>query len=80
MLFLAVLLFAIIPPATSQFFSPTQSRELWRVGETKKIQYNTKFTQYTIALWQQALAGGSANLGPVIFRTLVNTLYGISRH
>ncbi|KAJ0162401.1 hypothetical protein CTA2_4629 [Colletotrichum tanaceti] len=63
-----VLLFAIIPLAASQFFSPTQRRELWRIGETKNIRYNTKFTRYTIALWQQALAGGAANLGPVIFR------------
>ncbi|WQF85034.1 hypothetical protein CDEST_10048 [Colletotrichum destructivum] len=68
MLFLEVLLFAIIPLASSQFFSPTQSRELWRIGETKNIWYNTKFTRYTIALWQQVLAGGAANLGPVIFR------------
>ncbi|KZL86181.1 ser-thr- gpi-anchored family protein [Colletotrichum incanum] len=69
MLLLAVLFFSIIPWASSQFFTPTQSRESWRIGETKKISYNTKFTKYTIALWQQALAGGAANLGPVIFQT-----------
>ncbi|KAL0943086.1 uncharacterized protein CTRU02_200971 [Colletotrichum truncatum] len=63
---LAVLLLAIVPSVTSQFFSPTQRREVWRIGETRKIGYNTKFTNYSIALWQQALAGGSANIGPVV--------------
>ncbi|KAK1992730.1 hypothetical protein LX36DRAFT_715140 [Colletotrichum falcatum] len=69
MLLPAVLLFSIVPLVSSQFFNPTQSRESWRIGETKKISYNTKFTKYTIALWQQALAGGAASLGPVIFQT-----------
>ncbi|KAK2741690.1 hypothetical protein CKAH01_07031 [Colletotrichum kahawae] len=69
MLFLAVLLFTTVPLVSSQFLNPSQRRELWRIGETRKIQYNTKLENYTIALWQQAIAGGSATLGPIIVET-----------
>ncbi|KAL2022502.1 hypothetical protein VTK56DRAFT_5109 [Thermocarpiscus australiensis] len=58
-----------IPFASSQFFNPLTRREVWKLGEERKVQYHTKFSNYTIAIWQQALAGGSADLGPVIFRT-----------
>jgi hypothetical protein len=60
--------FWIIPFASAQFFTPVSKRQLWRVGEVQKITYNTKLTNYTIALWQQALAGGAATLGPTLFR------------
>lgn len=66
MLFLALLLFTTVPLVSSQFLNPSQSRELWRIGQTRKVQYNTKLEEYTIALWQQAIAGGSATLGPII--------------
>ncbi|KAI8245862.1 hypothetical protein K4K56_003700 [Colletotrichum sp. SAR 10_98] len=69
MLFLAVLLFTTVPLVSSQFLNPSQSRELWRTGQTRKVQYNTKLEKYTIALWQQAIAGGSATLGPIIVET-----------
>ncbi|KAF5501204.1 hypothetical protein CGCS363_v006386 [Colletotrichum siamense] len=69
MLFLAVLLFTTVPLVSSQFLNPSQSRELWRIGQTRKVQYNTKLEKYTIALWQQAIAGGSATLGPIIVET-----------
>lgn len=42
---------------------------IWTLGETKTIQFTTTYSNYTIALWQQTLAGGSAALGPIIFRT-----------
>jgi hypothetical protein len=36
--------------------------------EVQKIRYHTKLVNYTIALWQDAMAGGSATLGPAIVR------------
>ncbi|KAH8881202.1 hypothetical protein GQ53DRAFT_832550 [Thozetella sp. PMI_491] len=40
------------------------------VGSILSIQWATSsMTNYTIALWQQSLAGGSANLGPIVFQT-----------
>ncbi|AEO68753.1 uncharacterized protein THITE_2118364 [Thermothielavioides terrestris NRRL 8126] len=59
-------LFSSIPPVLAQFFLPLAAREAWRIGETHTIQYNAKLTNYTIALWQQELTGGSANLGPTL--------------
>ena len=54
--------------ASSQFFNPTAARQQFRVGEVQTIRYHTKLVNYTIAIWQQAVAGGSANLGPAIVR------------
>ncbi|KAF9872990.1 hypothetical protein CkaCkLH20_09500 [Colletotrichum karsti] len=65
----AVLLFTVIPLVSPQFLNPSQRREVWRIGETKKVTYNTKLKNYTIALWQQAIAGGSAELGPILVDT-----------
>ncbi len=60
--------FALSPLVSSQFLDPTTKRQQFRVGEPKTIRYNTKLTNYTIAIWQQAVAGGSATLGPVVVR------------
>ncbi|KAG8164281.1 hypothetical protein KVR01_006199 [Diaporthe batatas] len=48
-----------------------QSNVLWYVGETKEVVYDISdvvdgLETYTIALWQQSMAGGGANLGPVV--------------
>jgi hypothetical protein len=59
---------ALLPLVSSQFLTPLTERQLFRVGEVQKIQYRTKLTEYTIALWQQALAGGGATPGPVVVR------------
>ncbi|KXH65319.1 hypothetical protein CNYM01_00896 [Colletotrichum nymphaeae SA-01] len=67
-MFLTVILpFFLFPCLYAQFFSPVQKRETWRIGETKKISYNTKFKNYTIALWQQSLVGDSATVGDILF-------------
>ncbi|KAF6821447.1 hypothetical protein CPLU01_12477 [Colletotrichum plurivorum] len=55
--------------ASAQIFNPGQRREVWRVGETKTVRYNTKQKNYTIALWQQAMQGNFAERGPIIFET-----------
>ncbi|KAK1633516.1 hypothetical protein BDP81DRAFT_396900 [Colletotrichum phormii] len=67
MLFAALLSLSLFPCLYAQFFSPVQNRETWRIGETKNISYNTKFKNYTIALWQQSLIGDSADVGDIIF-------------
>ncbi|KAF6805489.1 hypothetical protein CSOJ01_09488 [Colletotrichum sojae] len=68
-----LLLLAILSPcltlASAQIFNPGQRREVWRVGETKTMRYNTKQKKYTIALWQQAMQGNFAERGPIIFET-----------
>jgi hypothetical protein len=61
-------LFVLVPLVASQFLNPPQARQQFRVGEVQKIRYRTKLVNYTIALWQQAMAGGSADLGPVVVR------------
>ncbi|KXH34421.1 hypothetical protein CSIM01_00332 [Colletotrichum simmondsii] len=67
MFFAVILLFSLFPCLYAQFFSPVQKRETWRIGETKNITYNTKFKNYTIALWQQSLVGDSASVGDILF-------------
>ncbi len=61
-------LVALSPLVSSQFFNPTTARQQFRVGEVQTIGYHTKLVNYTIAIWQQAMAGGSATLGPVVVR------------
>ena len=39
---------------------------VWILGETQTIQWTTVFSNYSITLWQQSLAGGSATAGPAI--------------
>jgi hypothetical protein len=39
---------------------------VWILGETQTIQWTTIFSNYSITLWQQNLAGGSATAGPSI--------------
>lgn len=44
--------------------------DVWYVGQTKEVAYDitdvSGLDKYTIALWQQALGGGGATLGPVV--------------
>lgn len=56
------------PPNTDADDPGYANDPVWTVGETKTIQFTTTYSNYTIALWQQQLAGGSATLGPIIFR------------
>ncbi|KAL2129001.1 hypothetical protein VTI74DRAFT_8370 [Chaetomium olivicolor] len=63
------LILCTVSSASAQFFQPLTKREVWRIGEVHTIHYNTKLTNYTIALWQQAMAGGSATIGPILVRT-----------
>ena len=60
--------FAFTIPITScQWFQPSTKRELWHVGDVHNIPYHTDLTSYTITLWQQAITGGFATPGPVIY-------------
>lgn len=42
----------------------------WYVGQTKEVIYDitdvSGLDEYTVALWQQDISGGSATLGPVV--------------
>ena len=51
----------------ADFFNPPQAT-VWTIGDTQTISYNHNFPNYTIALWQQTLGGGSATIGPIVFR------------
>lgn len=54
---------------SAQFFQPSKTGEVWRVGDVITIQYQTTIPNYTIALWQEALPRrGKAALGPVLVR------------
>lgn len=53
--------------------------EVWTIGETQTIKWTTTYSNYTIALWQQTVAGGSATLGSVIYRTCIGPL-SIAQH
>ncbi|KAK3294030.1 uncharacterized protein B0H64DRAFT_433284 [Chaetomium fimeti] len=67
---LACVVFVLtIPIASCQWFQPPTKRELWHVGDVHNIQYHTDLTWYTITLWQQAISGGWATPGPVIYQT-----------
>ncbi|KAL2172900.1 hypothetical protein VTG60DRAFT_78 [Thermothelomyces hinnuleus] len=59
---------ALVPLVACQFYTPLPSREVYHVGEIKTIKYHTELTNYTIVLWQQSMAGGSADPGPIVFR------------
>ncbi|KAK3337214.1 hypothetical protein B0T19DRAFT_472153 [Cercophora scortea] len=43
-----------------------------KIGETRRIEFTIDYSTYTIAIWQQSRAGGSAELGPVIFQIGAN--------
>lgn len=69
MLALVMLSLAGLAAAVNEFLYPGPGpTQIWRLGEVHKIRYRTNLQAYTIAIWQQSLAGGSANLGPIIFR------------
>ncbi|KAI1767825.1 hypothetical protein GGR53DRAFT_71039 [Hypoxylon sp. FL1150] len=55
--------------ASAQFSNPPPNRVAWKVGEVQNIKFNTTFTTFSVALWQQAPGGGSATLGPIVFET-----------
>lgn len=60
---------AILSLVTALFTNPDPIiRSTFHVGESQTIRYNTTFTKYTIALWQQAPQGGAAKLGPILYR------------
>ncbi|KAL2173391.1 uncharacterized protein P884DRAFT_303464 [Thermothelomyces heterothallicus CBS 202.75] len=60
---------ALAPLVACQFYTPLPSREVYHVGEIKTIKYHTELINYTIVLWQQSMAGGSADPGPIVFQT-----------
>ncbi|KAK6062960.1 hypothetical protein SCUP515_12858 [Seiridium cupressi] len=78
-LFLAELVRSDQPSvAAGRFINPANAPDtpatygknaLWTVGEVQTIKFTTTYSNYTIALWQQSIEGGSALLGPVIFQT-----------
>ncbi|KAK4443206.1 hypothetical protein QBC34DRAFT_212855 [Podospora aff. communis PSN243] len=49
-----------------QFFSPSNPRQAWRIGETQNITFDTRFQSYNIAIWQQYRDGKGAELGPIL--------------
>ncbi|KAK5988725.1 hypothetical protein PT974_10214 [Cladobotryum mycophilum] len=60
----------ILPFVTGRFTNPPEIiRGTFRLGDRQTIKYDTTFTNYTIALWQQAPEGGAAKLGPILFET-----------
>ncbi|KAM0811778.1 hypothetical protein AB5N19_12134 [Seiridium cardinale] len=78
-LFLVELVYSDQPSvAAGRFINPANAPDtpatygenaLWTVGEVQTIKFTTTYSNYTIALWQQSIEGGSALLGPVIFQT-----------
>ncbi|KAK1573665.1 uncharacterized protein LY79DRAFT_673477 [Colletotrichum navitas] len=73
---LTLLLFALVAsvlgqtlnPVLGQFIYPDLNGDTWRIGDKKKIVFNTTLRHYTIGLWQQAPP--SAVLGDIAFRIL----------
>ena len=54
--------------APGQFFQPGAG-EVWRVGDIMTIEYQTTLTNYTVALWQEALPkADAARKGPILYR------------
>ncbi|KAI1774903.1 hypothetical protein F4818DRAFT_55245 [Hypoxylon cercidicola] len=64
--FLAIMVMSMV---SAQFSNPPPNRVTWKIGEVHSIRFKTKFTTFSIALWQQAPGGGSATLGPIVFET-----------
>lgn len=63
------LLAAVLPGIVARFTNPPEIiRGTFHIGDHQTIKYDTKFTKYTIALWQEAVGGGAAKLGPIVFR------------
>lgn len=62
----------LLPLASADFSYPPQGA-VFHIGEKETIKWQTTLANYTVALWQQALAGGSATLGPIVLRTLVRS-------
>ncbi|KAK3935645.1 hypothetical protein QBC46DRAFT_396968 [Diplogelasinospora grovesii] len=61
--------------ALGVFFNPPPTGEtVFVVGDTQLIQWTTTYSNYTVALWQQSAAGGSATMGPILYQTLGNTI------
>ncbi|KAK2058728.1 hypothetical protein LY76DRAFT_654458 [Colletotrichum caudatum] len=65
----------ILNPALGQFIDPSKEGETWKVGEKKKIVFNTTLRHYTVGLWQQA--SPSAVLGGIAFRMVDAEAWGI---
>lgn len=60
---------AVLPLVAALFTNPDPIiRSTFHIGDRQTIRYNTTFTKYTIALWQQAPQGGAAKLGPILYR------------
>jgi hypothetical protein len=55
-----------IIPQTGEAEGNFTNNILWRIGDTQKIQWTSICQNFTIALWQQDLAGGGRE-GPTIF-------------
>ncbi|KAK2041432.1 hypothetical protein LZ31DRAFT_586499 [Colletotrichum somersetense] len=64
----------ILNPALGQFIHPSQEGETWKVGEKKKIVFNTTLRHFTVGLWQQA--SPSAVLGGIVFRMVDAKAWG----
>ncbi|KAI1405317.1 hypothetical protein F4819DRAFT_482834 [Hypoxylon fuscum] len=64
-----VLVITVASLVSAQFSNPPRNRATWKVGEVQSIRFKTDFTTFSIAIWQQALEGGSATLGPIVFET-----------
>lgn len=51
-----------------------ESNVVWYVGQSNEIAYDISgidgLEGYTIALWQQSMAGASASQGPVVYSKL----------
>ena len=55
-------------PVLAKFYEPSTQREVWKVGEVHKIPYDTKITNYSIAIWQILEGGDKGRQGPVLVR------------
>jgi hypothetical protein len=66
---LLLLILTATPRVSAKFYEPSSTeREVWKVGEVHKIPYDTKITNYSIAIWQILDGGDKGRMGPVLVR------------
>jgi hypothetical protein len=63
------LLCLLVSLAAAQFTNPAQfDRETWYIGDTQRIEFDTDFDTYTVAIWQQSKSQQAALLGPILYQ------------
>ncbi len=73
---LALHLVTLAKIISGEFTNPGKQGETLILGQSLRITYRgIDYQNYTIALWQQSPTGGSASLGPAIFRMSISRLW-----